>query len=83
MEYKKEYTQEELLELRSWYKEHLNELPASFRMSEFNYIEDLKDTAKTIIAILGKKGMGVAFSGHLYQFFVLRDKLEAHLKASK
>lgn len=80
MEYKRLYSPEDIRGLRKWYEAHLEEMPESFRMSDFNYIEDMKETARTIILILKNEKMEVAFSGHIHQFFVLRDKLEAYMK---
>lgn len=75
MEYKRQYTQAELQELKEWYVSHQDKLPETFQKDDATFYADLKETVVTIIDLLDTNGENVTFSGLLHQFFELHDRL--------
>jgi hypothetical protein len=75
MEYKTVYTKEEMKELAEWFEAHLDKLPKSFQMNDPTHFTDLPKSVHHIIAFLKLGKNDVTFSGQIYNWFILRDKL--------
>jgi hypothetical protein len=80
MEYKKNYTDEEIKELLNWYNKHEKELTGPFEMNEYTHFTELKNALPAIFATLKRGGDNSTFSGQIHQYFILRDAL---IKAGK
>jgi len=75
MEYKTSYSKDELNDLISWFEMHLDKLPKSFKMNDFTLFPNLPKTVKNIILFLKLGKNDPTFSGQIYNWFVLREKL--------
>lgn len=73
MEYKKVYTDEEIDELVSWFKGHMDQLPQSLNMGKGIVVPDLKHTVQLYINIVQRNKSNPVFAAQIYHLFNMRD----------
>ena len=76
MEYKKLYTEEEIREVETWFRERAGSLPASLEMGREMRIPDLRQTLDTYIENAKLHRENPTFSAQTFLLFRIRQKLE-------
>ena len=76
MEYKKQYTQEELDNLVAWFKEHMDELPQSLYIDKATYVKDLKYTVQLYFDIVRDLAEIPCYSGQIRHLFLMKEAVE-------
>ncbi len=75
MEYKKVYTPEELHEIKTWYQEHMEELPPSLELNAATNIKDLKKTIGAYFEMLNMHHENPTYGAQIHHLFKIRERL--------
>ena len=75
MEYKKVYTPEELREIKTWYLEHMEELPTSLELNAATKIKNLKKTINAYFEMLDMHNENPTYGAQILHLFKIREKL--------
>lgn len=73
MEYKKHYTDEELEELMTWFKTHMDELPESIYIDKATFVKDLKHTVELYFDIVNKLKDNPTYAAQIRHLFLMRE----------
>ena len=76
MEYKKHYSDEELDEVVSWFKAHLDELPNSIYIDKATYVKDLKHTVTLYFNIVAKLKDNPTYAAQIRHLFLMREAVQ-------
>lgn len=75
MEYKKQFSLEELAEVEGWLKARWERLPQSLRLNTGVNIPDLKLTLTHYFDVAHDLNDNPTYSGQIYHLFLIRKKL--------
>lgn len=73
--FKKEYKKEEVMELRQWFTDHMQQLPASLEYHRAIHIPDFPKTVSFFLDIAEAHWQKPGFSAQIYQLFRMREML--------
>lgn len=76
MDFKKQYSEEELKELRAWFEARTDTLPASMRLDTGMFIPDLPQTVSKYLDIMTRHKTLATFAPQMYHLYRIRQKLE-------
>lgn len=76
MEYKKQFTREEINELAGWYRKHWQELPETLQLDDATRFLQLRQTIQSIFSVYDLHSEHKAFSGHIYQLWKIQRALQ-------
>lgn len=76
MEYKKQYTKEEVEELAAWLEAHRKQMPKDFYLDKATHIGNLPEMVPFYIDIIRKHHENSTYSGQVYTIFRMRDVLK-------
>ena len=74
-EFKKYYTDEDLLEIKAWYDRHKADIPETLQLNAATFYKDLRGTVESYFMVYETHGLNPALSGHYYQLYLIRNKL--------
>lgn len=75
MNFKKNFSAEEIEELCSWLKENIDKLPQSLQLDKSIYIKDLKSTIELFIPLAKERRESQCFNGQIFLLFKIREKV--------
>lgn len=73
MEYKKQYSHEELEEILNWFEKNMDKLPASLQLNKATYIKDLPKTVHQYFDLIKQQKDNPTYSGQIHHLFEMRD----------
>ncbi len=76
MEYKKLYSQEEIQELLTWFKDNEAVLPQSVTLDEAQLIPDLRFTINQFGEMIKCNWKNPNFGAHIHLLFRIRDRVK-------
>lgn len=80
MEFKKQYTSEELAEVIQWLNEHREQFPESLQLRPEIHISSLSTAVDGFIKIAEVHSGNPNFGGQILWLFEIRDKLKSLLE---
>lgn len=75
MNFKKNFSAEEIEELCSWFNENADTLPESLQLDKSLFIKDLKHTIKLFIPLAKERRESQCFNGQIFLLFKIREKV--------
>lgn len=75
MNFKKNFSAEEIEELCSWLKDNIDKLPQSLQLDKSIYIKDLKSTIELFIPLAKERRESQCFNGQIFLLFKIREKV--------
>ena len=76
MDYKKEFSQEEIAEVVAWFKAHMSALPQDFDILPGVKTKDLPGVVSKYLELAEHLKENKTFHGQLSHLFVIREKLQ-------
>lgn len=75
MNFKKQYTHEEIEEVVAWFEKHQAEVPQTLNLDKATHIPDFPSTLHTYIEIARTHCDNPTYSGQIYTLFRMRDAM--------
>ena len=76
MEYKDEYTKQEVEELVAWFEAHEHELPQSMQIDDSAFSADLKKTVRIFMEQSLMYWENPTFNGTIRMLYLIKSKIE-------
>ena len=79
MIYKKQYTEEEIADLKKWFEEHKDKLPSTLQLDTATFIPNVEQAVRQLMDIADIHRHNPTFSGQIYLLYRIKEKIEEGL----
>lgn len=76
MEFKKQYSDEEIEEIKKWFKDNEARLPQSLQLDSATYLPNFKKTLSYYIDIVDHLKTKETYAAQIHHLFKMRDAIE-------
>ncbi|MGM9693956.1 MAG: DUF6965 family protein [Alloprevotella sp.] len=76
MEFKNQYSKQEIEEAETWFRERWDKLPQSLQADPATRILDLRRTLENLIHLAKELQNNPTYAGQIYLLFKIKDKLQ-------